>query len=397
MKKRIPPTYKKYLVGNYAPSPAIFVKAKGARLKDKNKKRYIDFASGVAVTSLGHNFTPLTNALNKQANKLMHLSNLYIHDLTISTAKKLIAATKMEQVFFCNSGAEANEAALKIARKFGLQLSKNKFKIISFDNSFHGRIGFSLAASAQQKLWKDFGPLAPGFIHLPFNDTNKLNIAMNKNVCAVIIELIQGEGGLSSVKPSFIKLINKLCQKHNALLIIDEVQTGAGRTGDFLASFKYPISPDIVTLGKGIGGGYPVAATVIANRAKGVLFPGDHGTTYGGNAMSMAAVSTVIKHLNNPKIKKNVIKISKQINNYLQKLIKQGAPIKSIKGDGLLIGIELKKNYSNIDLAREAFSLGLLTVPAGQNVLRILPPLNISTKDTNDGLKILKTALINLI
>ncbi|MBF2735906.1 MAG: acetylornithine/succinylornithine family transaminase [Betaproteobacteria bacterium AqS2] len=394
MSSRLPAGYRRYLIGNYQPQPAVFTAGKGARLRDRRGRDYVDFACGVAVTALGHAHPAVTRAIAAQAAKLTHISNVFIHDQTVAGAKLLAEATGMERVFFCNSGAEANEAALKIARKRGAAIRRTKTKVVSFAGSFHGRLGFALAASGQPKLWQDFGPLAPGFVHVPFDDPRALERAFGRDVCAAIVEPIQGEGGIRAPKPAVLALLQKLCRRHDALLIADEIQTGMHRTGPLLASAATRLRPDMATLGKGIGNGFPLGAVAVRGAAGEVLRPGDHGTTYGGNALAMAALRATLGQLRKPALQRNVAQASAKIAEAVAGYKKRGAPIRQLRGRGLLLGLALdEERLSCGELASRAFAQGLLTVPAGDNVLRLLPPLNIAARDLAAGLRRLEAAL----
>lgn len=394
MPARLPAGYRRYLLGNYQPQPAVFVAGKGARLRDRRGKDYVDFACGVAVTALGHAHPAVTKAIAAQAAKLTHLSNVFIHDQTVAGARLLADATGMERVFFCNSGAEANECALKIARKRGVAIRRSKTRTVSFAGSFHGRVGFALAASGQPQLWRDFGPLAPGFVHVPFDDPRALERAFSRDVCAAIVEPIQGEGGIRTPRPAVLALLQKLCRRHDALLIADEIQTGMHRTGPLLASAGARLRPDVVTLGKGIGNGFPLGAVAVRGAAGEVLRPGDHGTTYGGNALAMAALRATLGQLRRPAIARNVERAAAAIAAAAAGWRKRGAPVKELRGRGLLLGLALDADRLACgELARRAFGHGLLTVPAGDNVLRLLPPLNVGARDLAAGLRRLEAAL----
>ena len=385
--------YHRYLIGTYAPAPQVMVEGKGAILVDRRGKKYVDFTSGVAVTSLGHGFKPLTDAIGLQASRLMHVSNLFVNDNLVRVARQVVLATGMEQVFFCNSGTEANECALKLARKRGAALAAHKTDVVSLVGSFHGRCGLSLAASGQPRLWEDFGPLASGFSYVPHDDPRAIRKAFNRSVCAAIIEPIQGESGLRPVSQSVLKLIKQQCDRHNALLIVDEVQTGMGRTGSLLCS-PQNLKPDVVTLGKGLGGGFPVAATVVSGKATDVLQPGDHGSTYGGNPLALVAVEEVLAWINRPSFLRRVKTKGREMRAYLTQL-KKNTPIAEIRGAGMLLGIKL----DGIDcktVAQLAWQQGLLTAPAGDNVLRLMPPLNITRVEMDLGLHRLAKVLLKL-
>lgn len=389
----LPADYAKYLVGNYAPLPPTMVRGKGARLYDRQGRDYVDFGSGVAVSALGHGHARLACALAEQAGKLIHLSNVFVHDKTVRTARKLVSATGMEQVFFCNSGAEANECALKMARKRGVAINKRKFKVLSLQGSFHGRLGLALAASGQAKLWRDFGPQPPGFIHAG-HDPAALRRAFSKEVCAAIVEPIQGESGLRRVPVDTLRALQRLCHENDALLIADEIQTGMGRTGKLLCAPPW-LAPDIVTMGKGLGGGFPVAATLVARKATDLLKPGDHGSTYGGNALAMVAVEVVLGQVSQPAFLARVRKSASCLRERLRDMRKAGAPIRGLRGAGLLCGIEIDPDRAqNTEIARRAMAAGVLVVTAGENVLRILPPLNVTQRELELGCRRLAQALM---
>ena len=389
--------WRKYMVGNYAPQGTVFAGGKGSTLYDRQGNKYIDFASGVAVSSLGHGDKALTKAITDQAGRLMHLSNLFVHERTVRVARKLVKATRMDRVYFCNSGAEANECALKIARKRGSAISGRKFKVISFTGSFHGRVGMSLAACGQKHLWEEFGPQPPGFVHVPIGDDKALRDAFSDEVCAAIVEPIQGESGVIVVPKATLSLLGRLCAKHDALLVMDEIQTGMGRTGKMLASTYMGLRPDIITLGKGMGGGFPVAATLVANKAVDVLKPGDHGTTYGGNALALAAVDTVLGRINNRRFLARVTSRGKALMSSLSELRRGGAPIAGLRGKGLMIGIVLDtKRATPQQVAAMAMDEGLLVIPTVKDVVRVMPPLTVTQAEMKSGISRLRRTFKNL-
>lgn len=386
-------TWQKYLVGNYAPTGPAFVSGKNATLHDRKGRSFIDMAGGVAVSSLGHGNKALSSALAGQAKKLIHLSNLYVHNHTVRVARKLVKATGMERAFFCNSGAEANECALKIARKRGVAIARGKHRVISLSGSFHGRLGLALAASGQPKLWKDFGPQPPGFVHVPLGDEKALRAAFSDKVCAAIVEPIQGEAGIVEVPASTLKLLGKLCARHDALLIIDEIQTGMGRTGKLLASKGLGLRPDVITMGKGIGGGFPVAAALVANKAADVLRPGDHGTTYGGNALALVAVETALGVIDKPGFLARVREKGRHLRGMLRDIKRDGSPLVTVRGKGLMLGLVVDTaRASPAQLAKEAMDRGVLVIPTAQDVVRLVPPLTITRAEMKSGVARLRRA-----
>ena len=390
-----PDGYRRYLVGNYAPLPVLLSHGKGARIYDTAGRNYIDFAGGIAVSALGHADTKLATALGAQAAKLMHVSNLFMHDKLVPVARQLATATGMHQVFFCNSGAEANECALKIARKRGVAIARNKYRVVALRASFHGRVGLALAASGQPKLWREFGPLAPGFVHVEAS-LQSLRRAFDDRVCAAIVEPIQGEAGVRVIAPALLAEMRRLCTRHDALLICDEVQTGMGRTGTLLCGSVRTLRPDVVTLGKGLGGGFPVAATLLARKAKSVIKPGDHGTTYGGNPLALAAVEQVLNRLSKPAFLRQVKAQGAYLKAQLRKLVSRGLPVAEIRGQGLMLGLRLDHTQGAMaaKVHARAQQCGVLVAPAGDNVVRLLPPLTISKADIDTGLRRLRQALL---
>lgn len=303
------------MVQNYAPAAFIPVRGQGSRLWDQGGCEYIDWAGGIAVSAVGHSHPQVVNALKLQAEKIWHVANVLTNEPAIRLAKKLVSLTFAERVFFCNSGAEANEAALKLARKYasdhfphkrdeacphGCNCVTDKQEIIAFDNSFHGRTLFTVSVGGQVKYTQGFGPLPQGITHLPYNDIAAIESAISDNTCAVIVEPIQGEGGVTPAKHEFLKRLRVLCDKHNALLIFDEVQSGAGRTGHLYAYMQYGVTPDILTSAKGLGGGFPIGAMLTTDKIAKSFGIGAHGSTYGGNPLACAVAESVLDIVANP-------------------------------------------------------------------------------------------------
>ena len=287
--------FNQYMVPVFAPAQFIPVRGEGSRLWDQQGKEYIDFAGGIAVNALGHAHPVAVKALVEQGQKLWHIGNGYTNEPVLALAKQLVDNTFADKVFFCNSGAEANEAALKLARKVGLVSgSARKNKIIAFKNAFHGRTLFTVTAGGQPKYSQDFAPLPEGIHHLPFNDLDAVREAIDADTCAVIVEPIQGEGGVITASPEFLKGLRELCDQHGAVLIFDEVQTGVGRTGALYAYMNTDVTPDILTTAKALGGGFPIGAMITTDKFANMFVVGDHGTTYGGNPLASAVANAVL-------------------------------------------------------------------------------------------------------
>lgn len=295
--------FDEWMIPVYAPAPFIPVRGEGSRLWDQQGKEYIDFAGGIAVNALGHAHPELREALNEQASKFWHTGNGYTNEPVLRLAKKLIDATFADRVFFCNSGAEANEAALKLARKFAHdRYGSHKSGIVAFKNAFHGRTLFTVSAGGQPAYSQDFAPLPPDIRHAAYNDINSASALIDDSTCAVIVEPIQGEGGVVPASNAFLHGLRELCDRHNALLIFDEVQTGVGRTGELYAYMHYGVTPDLLTTAKALGGGFPVGALLATEECASVMTVGTHGTTYGGNPLASAVAGKVLDLINTPEM-----------------------------------------------------------------------------------------------
>ena len=381
--------FNELIVPVYAPAEFILTRGEGSRIWDQNEKEYIDFAGGIAVNALGHCHPVALNALMEQAKKLWHLGNGYTNEPVLALAEQLINHTFADKAFFCSSGAEANEAALKLARKIGsLSDHPNKNEIISFESSFHGRTLFTVSAGGQPKYSKDFAPLPAGIRHIPFNDLEAAKAAINANTCAVIVEPIQGEGGVIPADPEFLKVLRQCCDEVGAVLIFDEVQTGVGRTGALYAYMNTDVTPDILTTAKALGGGYPIGAMLTTNRYANQFSVGDHGTTYGGNPLACAVANAVFSFINQPEVLSGV---EERHQYFVQRLaeINQKYPIfKEFRGEGLLLGCVLKDEFKGqakkiVNLAGDE---GLLALVAGADVVRFTPSLVIPFADIDAGL-----------
>lgn len=373
-----------HLFNNYARRAVHLVKGQGTVVTDDKGKDYLDFTSGIAVVSLGHAHPAIVKALQEQSEKLWHISNLFESPEQEKLAESLTENTNLSYALFCNSGAEANEAAIKLARKH-----TGKHHILSFKQSFHGRTFGAMAATGQDKIQRGFGPMLESFEALPFNDVEALKQATNDNVAAIMLEVIQAEGGVNSIEPAFAEAVMAACNEHNILLIIDEVQTGIGRTGTRYAYEQTVLKPDIVSLAKGLGGGFPIGALLAGEELFNTFGPGTHGTTFGGNPLAVSVAQTVVDHVFNPAFLKDVQEKSAYLKQQLQSELPKDNY--SIRGNGLLVGI-----HSNNEIGsyiQEAEKQGLLLVPAGTNVIRLLPPLTVSKEEIDQAVTILKKIL----
>ncbi|MGG4624191.1 aspartate aminotransferase family protein [Serratia odorifera] len=378
-----------WMIPVYAPADFILVRGEGSHVWDQQGKQYIDFAGGIAVNALGHAHPVVKAALVEQAGKLWHLGNGYTNEPVLRLAKQLIDATFAEKVFFCNSGAEANEAALKLARKHAMDnYGSEKNRIVAFNNAFHGRTLFTVSAGGQPKYSQDFAPLPGGIMHTAYNDLSAAAEAINDQTCAVIVEPIQGEGGVLPADGAFLQGLRDLCDRHNALLIFDEVQTGVGRTGDLYAYMQYGVVPDVLTTAKALGGGFPIGAMLTTDALASTLGVGTHGTTYGGNPLATAVAGAVLSLINTPEVlngvKQRHLWFIEQLN-----AINQRYPIFSeIRGGGLLIGCVLNQDFAGKakQITQYANEEGVIALIAGPNVVRFTPSLIIPEADINEGL-----------
>lgn len=380
------------IMNTYGRFDVIFEKGIGSRVYDVYGKEYIDFVSGVATNCLGHCHPAVINAITEQSNKLIHISNNYWNTQNIALAEKLIENSDHSSVFFCNSGTEAVEGALKLARKYGKAAGREgKNTLLYMDNSFHGRSMGALSVTGQDKYQRDFMPLIGGVKKIKFNDIDDLKNNFNDDVCGIILEPIQGEGGINTIDAQFLSEIRSLCNTYNALLIFDEIQCGMGRLGSLFAYKKFKVIPDVICIAKALGGGFPIGAVVANKKADSVIAPGDHGSTFGGNPLGCAVALAVLKELVDEGIVASVDEKNNYIIEKLHKLKDKYDVIESIKGMGLLIGIALKTNPR--DFSNLCFKKGLLAVTAGTNVVRLLPPLNVSMEDIDAALNIIEDVL----
>lgn len=393
-------TFDQVILPVYAPAQFVPVKGKGSRVWDQQGKEYIDFSGGIAVTALGHCHPALVEALKQQGETLWHTSNVFTNEPALRLAGKLIDATFADRVFFANSGAEANEAAFKLARHYAItRHSPYKTKIIAFYNAFHGRTLFTVSVGGQAKYSDGFGPKPADIVHVPFNDLAAVKAVMDDHTCAVVMEPIQGEGGITPVNAEFLKGVRELCDKHQALLVFDEVQSGMGRSGKLFAYMHYGVTPDILTTAKALGGGFPVSAMLTTEEIASVMQVGTHGTTYGGNPLACAVAEAALDVINTPEVLSG---IEQRHHLYVQALRKIGEKygiFSDIRGMGLLIGAELTPPYHGKarDFLTAAAARGLMILNAGPNVIRFAPSLVVELKDIDDGMALFELAVQDVI
>ncbi|MBD7962836.1 acetylornithine transaminase [Fictibacillus norfolkensis] len=363
-------------------------KGNGTYVFDQNNKKYLDFTSGIAVTSLGHCHPEVVAALQKQSESIWHTSNLFEIQQQELLAMTLVKHTHLDLAFFCNSGAEANEAAIKLAKKF-----TKKNKIITFNDSFHGRTFGSMSATGQQKIKEGYGPLVSTFLHLPWNDIEQLKKQADNDTAAIMMEVIQGEGGIKIADLDFYKEVQEICEENDILLIIDEVQTGIGRTGKRYAYEHFGLDPDIVTLAKGLGNGFPIGAMLGKRKLAEAFGPGSHGTTFGGNPLACAVSQSVLNIIFNDEFLNEVDRKGKNFKEQLENHLIKLPSVYEIRGEGLLIGIECEEAGELIANLEEQ---GLLTVPAGKHVIRLLPPLNVTDEELSMALNTIQRVFTNM-
>ena len=381
------PVFKRYRI--------VLERGEGAYLYDINGKKYIDFLAGIAVNVLGHNYPPLVKAISEQAAKVIHVSNLYYTQPQADAAAKLVKLSGLDRAFFANSGAEANEGAIKIARKFAKKFSPEKVQIITAWDSFHGRTLATLTATGQPHYQEGLEPLPAGFDYVHFNDADELAEKISDKTCAVMLEPIQGEGGVYPPKNDYLKKVRELCDKHNALLIFDEIQSGIGRSGKFFAYEKFGVKPDIVTLAKGLAGGVPIGAFVVTEEVAQAFKPGDHGTTFGGNPLACAAANVVLDTVPNEKFLAHVEEVGKYFKEKLLGLQKKyPEQIREVRGEGLILGAELDRpKLLGVEIVNECMKRGAIINCTVGKVLRFIPPLIITNEQVDEVIKILDDVL----
>lgn len=391
---------KKYIINTYNRSPEnnpLAVRGRGTLLWDESGKQYLDFVGGLAVNAFGHAYPPVVSAAREQMERIIHTSNLYYTAPQVKLAKYLVENSALDKTFFCNSGAEANEAAIKLARKYSkLRAGENKFEIITAQKSFHGRTLATLTATGQEKFQKGFEPLPPGFRYGRFNDLPSFQSQVNKSTCAIMVEPVQGEGGVYPAEKDFLRGLRRLCDDNNLLLIFDEVQCGMGRTGKLFAYEHYGVEPDIMTLAKALGGGFPIGAMLCREEVASGFSPGDHASTFGGNPVICAAALAVMEGLLQEGFLEDVAGKGAYFLEKL-KLLKDKFPdaVQEIRGKGMILGMELKS--SGREVQQHCQEKGLLINCIGEKILRFLPPLNVRGEEIDSALNILQDAMTEVL
>lgn len=392
--------FDRVMVPNYAPVDMIPVRGMGSRLWDQQGREYIDLAGGIAVNALGHAHPGMVAALTEQAGKLWHVSNIMTNEPALRLASKLIDATFANKVFFANSGAEANEAAFKLARRWAHEVAgPDKHEIIACTNSFHGRTLFTVSVGGQPKYSQGFGPAMEGISHVPYNDLAALEAQMSVRTCAVVVEPIQGEGGVIPAAMGYLQAVRELCDKYDALLIFDEVQSGMGRTGKLYAYMHSGVQPDILTSAKSLGGGFPIAAMLTTNKVASHFGVGTHGSTYGGNPLGCAVAERVLDIINTPEVLEGVERRHQLLVEGLLAIAEVYPVFSRVRGSGLLLGAVLSEAWKGQarQIQEAAQQEGLLVLQAGPDVIRLAPSLIIPEEDIRDGLERLSKALARLV
>ncbi|MEL5668221.1 bifunctional acetylornithine/succinyldiaminopimelate transaminase [Serratia ureilytica] len=393
-------TFDQVILPVYAPAQFVPVRGQGSRVWDQQGKEYIDFSGGIAVTALGHCHPALVEALKRQGETLWHTSNVFTNEPALRLASKLIDATFADRVFFANSGAEANEAAFKLARHYAItRHSPYKTRIIAFYNAFHGRTLFTVSVGGQAKYSDGFGPKPADIVHVPFNDLAAVKAVMDDHTCAVVMEPIQGEGGITPVDADFLKGVRKLCDQHQALLVFDEVQSGMGRSGKLFAYMHYGVTPDILTTAKALGGGFPVSAMLTTEEIASVMQVGTHGTTYGGNPLACAVAEAALDVINTPEVLSGIEQRHALYVQALQNIADKYGIFTAIRGMGLLIGAELTPHYHGRarDFLTAAAARGVMILNAGPNVIRFAPSLVVELQDIEAGMALFELAVQDVI
>jgi succinylornithine transaminase family protein len=393
-------TFDEVMVPNYSPLKIIPVKGEGAKLWDKEGNEYIDFAGGIAVNALGHCHPELVGALKEQADKLWHLSNVFTNEPALELAQKLVDATFADKVFFTNSGGESNEAAFKLARKYASdKYGSEKNEIISFKQSFHGRTLFTVSVGGQEKYTQGFEPLPQGITHLDFNDCEMLEKAVSDKTCAIVLEPVQGEGGIIPATKEFMLKIRELCDKFDAVMILDEIQTGMGRTGELYAYMKDGIEPDVLTSAKALGGGFPIGAMLAKDKFAAALKVGTHGSTYGGNALACAVGSKAFDIISSAAVLAGVKEKRALYETKLQMINEKYEIFDEVRGEGLLIGAALNEKYMGRarDFMVAALEQNLMILMAGPNVIRFAPSLLVTEAEIEQGMAAFEKAVAKVV
>ncbi|MTI65182.1 MAG: acetylornithine/succinylornithine family transaminase [Firmicutes bacterium] len=383
---------KEYLLNVYKRMDLIISKGKGCYLYDNNGKKYLDMFSGIAVNNFGHTNKQIISKINEQANNFIHLSNYFVSKPIVNLAKLLVDNSFASKVFFTNSGTETIEATIKLVRKYGKSFSADKYRILSAYNSFHGRTCGGLSLTGQDKYKKDFSPLLPGVEHFNFNDINDLKSKVNKEVCAVYIEIIQGEGGIKETSKEFIDELVKLSKEYNFLIVVDEIQTGLARTGKLFAYEHLNFKPDILALAKSLGGGLPIGAMLVSKDLENIFTYGDHGSTFGGNPVAASVGEFIVENISNSNFIKEInYKSDKLLSNLNSLKEKYPNIIKDVRGKGLMIGVDVGE-YSS-EIKKQALNNNLLLNVTNNTIIRLLPPLTITEDEIKEFLNIFETVL----
>ncbi len=393
-------TFDEVMVPNYNPANMVPVRGEGSRVWDQAGNEYIDFAGGIAVNVLGHCHPALVGALTEQGNKLWHLSNVFTNEPALRLAKKLTEATFAERVYFANSGAESNEAALKLARRYALEkFGEDKNEIIAFNQGFHGRTFFTVTVGGQAAYSDGFGPKPGAVLHCDYNDLEAFEKLISEKTCAVMMEPLQGEGGIISPDADFVKGVRELCDKHNALLIFDEVQSGVGRTGQLYAYMGLGVTPDILTSAKSLGGGFPIGAMLTTAEIASHLKPGTHGSTYGGNPLACAVAEAALDVVNTPEVLNGVVERENLFRELLGEINEKYNVFSEVRGKGLLLGAALNQDYAgrSRDFLVAATNEKLMCLVAGANVVRFAPSLIISEEEIRDGMARFERAVASVV
>ena len=383
-----------YIMNTNGERSLAFVRGEAAYLWNADGKKYLDFLGGLAVNGLGHCHPNVVAAIREQAGKLLHISNLYYIKPQARLAKMLIDNSDMDQCFFCNSGAEANEAGIKLARKFTRDQGRDAYEIITMDNSFHGRTMATITATAQPKYHKGFEPMVPGFIYVPDDDLSAVEAAIGDKTCGILVEAIQSEGGVNTPGSGYIKGLRELSDKHNLVLILDEVQTAMGRLGPLFGYESYGIIPDIITMAKSLGGGAPIGAMLAKGHIAASFVPGTHAATFGGNPLVTAAACATVETILNENLGDNAVKMGDYLESKLMAL-KDQYPIKEVRGKGLLRGLVLSVDAN--ELAAKCIENGLITICTNDYVLRFLPPINITAAHVDEAVSIVEKSLAETV
>jgi succinylornithine aminotransferase len=388
--------FDRVMVPNYNPAAYIPVRGQGSRVWDQTGKEYVDFAAGIAVSCVGHAHPKLVAALTEQAQRIWHLSNTLTNEQALRLADRLVQSTFADKVFFANSGGEANEAAFKLVRRYGIEKGgPDKYEIIAFKNAFHGRTFFTVTIGGQPKYSDGFGPKPGGVTHLTFNNLEEVAKAISNKTCAIVVEPVQGEGGIVPAKPEFLKGLRELCDKNKALLVFDEIQTGMGRCGHLYAYQHYGVNPDVLTSAKGLGGGFPIGAMLATAEAASVFVFGTHGSTFGGNPLACAVGNAVMDIVNNDSVFAGVRDRGAKITKRLGEINEKQRVFSEVRGLGMMIGAVLQDKYKGRakDIQKACEANGLMVLQAGPDVVRMVPSLVIPDEDLNEGLNRFETSV----